>query len=188
MTAQQEDFVTWNGKNYIIAGISKGEIYTPVQHGIAPVQNYSGCWRGYYAVYVIEDNQLKLSDLWVDVDKETVDSAPLLNGIKPSSGNILFNLHYSKLNYALRYTGGLILVDELAQGYVDRSGFQPPWKFETAYELYLENGELTSFMNRSSDMKVFRAVVSQKLETNDEVFFKENPFYLKDRSYNPVVL
>lgn len=166
MTAQMSDTVLYRGQEYSLAGISEGEVFDISVLGLKPVGACTACWRGYQAVFAIVESQLVLHTLHVNLgrrddgqagDKST--AGPVINGTAPSPDKMkraFFNNHYEGLNYALEYSGGLLLADGFIRHLYVHMGFHPAWKYKQVIELIFAGGRLIEELDRSARMAEIR--------------------------------
>jgi len=175
MTAQIDDMFRYNGADFSVTGISRGELFDPSLLGLNPVGTCTACWRGYQAIFAVSQSHLILDTLQVNLlaDGEGYkrQDSPLINGVTPTGPRgeyDWFNNNYIGLNYHLEYTGGLLL----AEGFIDylyvHMGFHPAWKYTTVIELIFANGILQEEFDRSERMAEIRQkIIESHGETSD---------------------
>jgi hypothetical protein len=78
MTAQFNDTIRYQEKEYAIAGISTGELFHPADFGLFPIPASTTCWRGYLATFTVFESQLVLDTLSVRLQEK---QAPTISGI-----------------------------------------------------------------------------------------------------------
>lgn len=164
MTAQFQDIIRYQGEDYNLVGMSEEGLFEPEQYGMQPVSTCTACWRGYIAIYAVDDRKLLLSELLVNLNPfdekaPNASAAPLLNNVDPvkmTDEHGLFEYDYRNINLPLPYTGGLLI----AIGFIDElyvhMGFHPAWKYKQVHELIFEDGQLVSEADVSKKMKDVR--------------------------------
>jgi hypothetical protein len=163
MTAQINDLFIYKGEEFSIAGISEEELFVPQSVGLNPSMASTACWRGYQAIYSLQDSRLVLQSLLVKLVKgDCQEMHPVLG---PAIGNtapiqtlehVFFNNLYENLKLPLQYSGGILLAAGFIQNLYVHMGFHPAWKYERVMELSFEDGVLQSAENKSRQMKEFR--------------------------------
>ena len=164
MTAQISDFFLYRQNKFDIAGISEGELFDIATLDLQPQCSSTACWRGYQAIFGLDESQLVLDTLRVSLytilDNKgwRSDVGPIINGSSPSHDrdDDSFNNHYDKLKYPLTYSGGLLIARDLIYGLHVHMGFDSPWKYRTVVELTFEEGVLKHEFDRSQKMAEFR--------------------------------
>ena len=195
MTAQIDDSFLHHGIEYSIAGISAGKILDMPALGLRPTMGSTACWRGYQAVFALQEERLVLERLDVNLfeggegwPRGRELQGPVLNGVTPRPGpSGSFNNRYEGLGLPLEYSGGVLLgIGFIHELYV-HMGFHPAWKYERVVELVFERGILLREADRSRQLAEFRGMMSARaLEPGAEASpediarFVEETF---DRSY-----
>lgn len=190
MTAQFNDLFHYQEKDFSIAGISAGDLFSPADFGLFPIPASSACWRGFVAVYVISDSYLILDSLSVNLQERQAPT--IINGVAATDATVryrMFSHIYKDLNHRIPYTGGLLIAyDFISELYV-HMGFHPAWKYKEVFELTFENGLLVKELDRSewaaqerrNFLESSRDDQPDKMPTKKEVSdFVERAF---DRSY-----
>lgn len=174
MTAQINDTFRYREREYALAGISEGVLFDPSLLGLEPVATCTACWRGYQAVFALSGSRLVLDALHVNLVRPGMDvkseEGPMIHGVKPRSPRARddwFNSHYEGLDYALDYTGGLLLADGFIQRLYVHMGFHPAWKYERVVELIFDAGILVQEHDRSAQMAEVRRGYLELRSRND---------------------
>ena len=170
MTAQFPDSFIYNDKEYDLVAYSAEEPFNPTQLGFNPVGACSACWRGYIAKYSLEaDENLILKDLSLSLFEVTgmemkAIRGKSINGVLPAQDDHLsfLNNHYENINLSLRYTGGMLIVDDFIQDLYVHMGFHPAWKYREVHELIFEEGRLRSANDRSAEMAEIRKDLAER--------------------------
>jgi len=178
MTAQMNDLFHYRGRQYAVAGISRGVLFEPSVFGLEPIGRWSNCRRGYQAVFALAGSRLVLDELHVNLTKpekpvERMErlEGPIIHGVKPGEPRGKgdhFDNHYEGLNYPLKYTGGLLLADGFIFALYVHMGFHPAWKYERVVELIFEAGTLVQEVDRSEEMAEFRRGVLERAENEPD--------------------
>lgn len=172
MTAQFDDLFRYHRGDYSVAGISAGELFDPALLDLKPQGTCSACWRGYVATFGVAKRRLVLQALDVNLlNPQTFDvtEGPAINGVSPvvdHTESKLFNNSYSRLDYHLEYSGGLLLAQGFIRELYVHMGFHPPWKYERVIELTFEGGILQQEFDRSERMAEIREMICHR--TNEE--------------------
>lgn len=195
------DIFRHEGHDYLVAGMSEGDLFTPSDVGLSAVGVDTACWRGFQAILTIHDGQLLLSTLHINLQEHFGDDfsrklPPNINGIVPRipdrelelPGEVdPFNTHYDQLNHPLTYTGGVLLTHGFADGvHLEEMGFQEPWKYEMVIELTFNKGVFSDELNCSSQMQSIRQAQQADLTPNNSHSKQSNctmVFNVFDRSY-----
>ena len=77
MTAQMPDYLIYQDIKYIIPYGTNGPEFDPEEYGIKPTDLCSACWRGYWCVFAIQNETLKLKELYINSED---DKYPPING------------------------------------------------------------------------------------------------------------
>lgn len=171
MTAQIQDAFLYDGARYALAGISEGELFDVTSLGLRPVMASTACWRGYQAVFGLEDRRLVLDALHINLiardeakGAATRAEGPELRGVRPTPATErfdFFNNHYEGLKLPIEYTGGVLLADGFIRSLYVHMGFHPAWKYERVVELVFDGGLLTAEHDRSAKMAEVRERVAR---------------------------
>jgi hypothetical protein len=176
MTAQAHDSFRYLGEDFSIVGISGKGLFQPQDHGLKPVATSTACWRGFQCTYVLVDDRLRLSTVYVGLDPDATALAklgkgPELGGALPRHSrqmSALGSWFYKDPAVELRYCGGLLLgADFISELYV-HMGFHPAWKYRRVHELLFESGRLTKAVDRSEFMSQVRDRMSAKRPASRE--------------------
>ncbi|EDP98291.1 hypothetical protein U8527_20055 [Kordia algicida OT-1] len=118
-----------------------------------PFISFSACWRGFVAIFKIQNNKLLLKDL--RVFKET-ESPRIINGVKPKFVDFFDSkiLSYENINLELDYTGRM----QITKGYL-QFGLRPKFNIasnENITELVFSSGVLQKQEDLSELIEQFR--------------------------------
>jgi hypothetical protein len=119
-TRQQPDKFIYNGTEYDVLDIEfKNNFINIYSLGIRPILLHTGCWRGYFATYSInENNILVLNKLYTNNGNNINNKISEINGIMPivSTPERLIDeykdyriLTYENINLIINYTGYIII-------------------------------------------------------------------------------
>ncbi len=199
MTAQIQDVFLYEGRPFSLAGISEGELFDVTSLGLRPSMASTACWRGYQAVFAIDEGRLVLHTLHVNLLKSDRaprtyerEVGPVIHGAAPTPATEkydFFNNHYEGVKLPIEYTGGVLLADGFIRELYVHMGFHPAWKYERVIELIFDKGALVGEHDRSAKMSEIRERVRRSerepttdgLPTRDEIReFVERSF---DRRY-----
>lgn len=163
MTAQIDDMFRYRDTQYAVCGISECTLFDPSLFGLNPAGTCSACWRGYQAVFAVDDSRLVLDTLHVNLlvpgERYTREPGPPIDGVSPTGPHgehDLFNNHYTDLKVHLDYSGGVLLGHGFIRELYVHMGFHPAWKYTEALELVFENGVLEAEFDRSERMAQVR--------------------------------
>jgi hypothetical protein len=208
MTAQISDMFRYQEKEYLIVGIDEGKLFDISALNLKPSWPSTACWRGYQAVFAINQSRLVLDALHVHLrrpgegkNQHEREVGPVINGVAPSPSVkncpwedlISFNNHYEGLNHHLEYSGGLLLANWFNQSLC----IYPVWKYKTVIELIFEAGLLKQEFDRSERMAEIREIVdkyqemdsSNRIPLNEEIkLFVERAFDCSYRSYEKTLI
>lgn len=178
MTAQIDDLFNYNEKQYHTAGFSNGEPFNPENFRLFPRSACTGCDRGYFVEYALDDcNMLLLKDLQIslyrdDEEKWEYVKGKSINGIspyKPEKPILGFNNYYENINLPMSYTGGILIASDFIHELYVHMGFHPALKYKQIFELIFKNGCLESATDRSVETAGFRSSVDlDKIEPGTE--------------------
>jgi hypothetical protein len=159
MTAQLSDLFVYQDRKYDLAGISEGEIFTPESLGLHPIGHCTNCYRGYQAVFAVQDSRLVLKTLLAslyaaDPNQYEPLVGPAINGVQPvpDKKDGQFNNVYKDICHPIPYSGGVLIARSFINELYEHMGFHPPWKYRTVWELLFEDGLLTKAADRSKLM------------------------------------
>jgi hypothetical protein len=162
MTGQIPDSVAYRGGSYLICGVHGEGLFEPAAHRLAVVPLSTACWRGYVADYAVLDGTLSITQLLLGLSDESGDRlparrAPRLFGATPVRDRHYGGLRYTDLREPCRFTGGLLLGQDLVPGTYVHMGFQRYWKYAAVHELLLEEGRVVEEHDRSAGVARLRA-------------------------------
>ena len=168
MSAQSNDTLTFEGRDFEVTGVSRGLLFDPAGHGFRPVSTSTSCHQGYECRYSVDARGLMLQKLWINygefLDDGTFKPFPMpeFNGVVANENRNdpdvwYFSAVYSCVNLALDYTGELLVsADNLSdEGYF--RGYPLTWHFNCTLKLSFENGRLVGRKDLSDVMKIFDA-------------------------------
>jgi len=158
MTAQIPDTILIEDREYSIAGVNGGELFTPMVFGLNLVPTNSGCWRGYVCRYKISASRLVLDRLQLSLGGE---QGPPINGVSPSGAGT-WGLIYESLGLEMPFTGTILAAAGFIQELYVHMGFHPAWKYETVLEVVAEAGKVREVRNVSEQMRETRARMAGK--------------------------
>lgn len=162
MTAQMHDRFWLHQKNYSIVGVNGQALFEPQTIGVRTVPSITSCWRGFVCHYKIHNDYLVLDKLQMSLGPE---KGPIINGVSPSDSDgqyRAFNNVYEHLELEIKFTGGLLIADGFIQKLYVHMGFHPAWKYETVFELLIEDGHVLEVRDISSQMKQIREKTSEQ--------------------------
>lgn len=152
MTAQISDCVRVGSRDYNIAAIQNELPFSPFSYGLEAVGACTACWRGYYCLYEIADNALRLRDLNIWLDGEP----PVVNGVSAARSADYGCIAYQNVNIPVPYTGGIVLAADFIQEMYVHMGFHPPHCYRDVWEFVLEEGKVVKRQNCSAKMRQIR--------------------------------
>jgi hypothetical protein len=163
MTKQSVDTVAYRGEEFVLCHSSIGRRpFIPEDYGIPRGGGPTDCYRGCEAKLVVESNALYLEHARIYMDFADLQSVregkgPMLSGqqgqihknkcYRDLFGLIPFGTYwsedrsvdYSHLHFRLPFSGGILIGQELIQGYL----LQPfAFCLKQVYELVFDNGKL----------------------------------------------
>jgi hypothetical protein len=147
MTGQMPDTVVYQGAEYALIGLRGDPLPMPQDFGIEPASPHTGCYRGFVAGWLLEDNRFFLDNLtvWVESPAKLKDLPPI-NGIRPTKHG-----KYNQLRLPVPFTGTL----RLATGFIDdfyvHQGFQKPSAFKTVLDVKLVDGRVVEVKDLSEE-------------------------------------
>jgi hypothetical protein len=182
MTAQISDTVHYRSRPRSIAGINGSGLFDPAQQGIREIAAIStACWRGYHCVYVVADDALFLTEVYLGLTGKDRESAllgegPRVFGAVPRrylQHGHRQNLHTGEVSTSweasdfkvdgirepMAFTGGLLLGDRFIREMYVHMGFHPSYKFRVVHELIFDAGRLVAEHDRSARMAEFREML-----------------------------
>jgi hypothetical protein len=162
MTAQIPDAATYDGPDYVIAGIRGGALFNPREHGLRPRQVSTACWRGYQCQYGIEADQLWLEVACIsapgwDLHCADFTHAPELFGVRAKPGGPIFQLQFEGLHRPIEFSGRLLLARGFIRELYVHMGFHPAWKYRNVVECSFQGGMLSEVCDRSEAMATIRS-------------------------------
>lgn len=176
MSEQIPDYVKYNKENntkyskkkrYELAAVEKDWPFTPETYGYHPMDRFTACWRGFYALYEMDDRQLVLHSFFVTLDG-SVDRPPDLHGVSGKKGYGGF-WEYKQVNLPLGYSGGLILCADRVGPDEWFSDYECTHHFRDVLELRFEDGILTSKIDHSETMEEIRGFTDLSFQEKEEL-------------------
>jgi hypothetical protein len=158
MTAQIPDTILIEGKEYSIAGVNGGELFTPQALGLNPIPANTACWRGFVCRYAISAGRLVLDRLQLTLGAQ---QGPPINGVSPS-GKGIWGMIYENLGLEMPFTGTILAADGFIRELYVHMGFHPAWKYETVLEVVAEAGKVREVRDVSEQMRETRASMAGK--------------------------
>ena len=177
MSAQIGDIYKYQGKEYTVVALSSSIMFDPKDFGLEPHASSSACWRGYWCEYSIENDEIKLKDLYL-FNRD--NNYPPLNGKevspqefeelecygkkrkKPKKATLPAHFghrHYKDVDMPIAYTGRILLGDGFMQEYYIHMGFQRGWAYRKLIELVFEEGILLECNDLSHIAKTQREAI-----------------------------
>lgn len=161
MTAQISDKVLYLDQSYSLVGVDGAALFTPAEHGLAPVAVSTGNWAGFTCAYRVEGGRLYLDTVTVGLGAEDRDAiarggGPRVYGAAPSLDEAAHEAIYRDLSQLLSFTGTLTLGADFVWDMYVHMGFHPPWKYREVWDLVFEAGCLARAVDRSADMARLR--------------------------------
>jgi len=133
MSAQADDKLLWDGKEYICVGIEIwDDVFNPTDFGFKPGYVDTGCWSGYYLKLAIENNQLYFEELTIH-DED--GNYPDVNGVAGVDDGTGYH-RYKSIHKSLDYSNKLII----ASDYILPHGV-------TVLPMHLKDIQVLSFSN-----------------------------------------
>lgn len=179
MTAQIPDEIRYMEKDYVLVGVNGRGLHAPEDFGITSHSRTTACWRGYVMKYICVNDELKLDGFLVNTED------PLeINGIQPTTfkeGLGLFAYQYENLGLKTQFTGTLLIGRDFISDLYVHMGFQSPWAYKTVSELFVENGDIFSSVNRSQLMEKLRVKPSVRDRIPDPPAFEDLQRWVDDR-------
>ena len=161
MTAQAHDLVRWKSTDHLLVGVDGTGLFEPRDHGLETRPTTTANWRGWVALYGIEEERLTLLELHdVGLPGEMWDAPPRLFGVEAATES-RGSFRYPALNHPVAFTGRLIVAHGFIQEHYRHMGFHPAWKFERSWECSFDEGRLTGARDLSGEMRELR----RKIET-----------------------
>ena len=188
MTAQISDSFIFNGEDFSLTGFTDKIPFYPGDYAITPKGVSSACWRGFYRIFSIVNNELVLKKFNVnDANIENNISGPKINGVKPNlntKGRSFFNKSYENIDLKIAYTGSILIGKGFIRDLYVHMGFHPAWKFKKVFELTFDKGNLIETIDLSEKMvEVRKEVEKKKTIKNNEIEVNEIAKWIKE-SFN----
>lgn len=139
MTAQIQDRVIYQRRNYHLTAFRGGPLFEPAAHNLSPVPPHTACWRGWHGVYALRGDELILRHLYINL----LEEQPILFGVQPEVDRF-DGLRYRRVDIPVGFTGGMLLAKDFIQELYVHMGFHAPWKYREVQELIFEGGRMIS--------------------------------------------
>ena len=152
MTAQIPDTILIEAREYSIAGVNGGELFTPAAFGLNPMPTNTACWRGFVCRFKISDGGLLLDRLQLALGAE---QGPPINGVSPS-GVGTWGLVYEGLGVEMPFTGTILAAEGFIRELYVHMGFHPAWKYATVFEVVVDAGKVREVRDVSEQMGEIR--------------------------------
>lgn len=176
MTAQIGDEFMIQDRSYTMVALSNPIPFHPKEYGITVESRCTACWRGFWCVYDLSDDELILRDLYVNA-KDMV--FPEINGVSiQEKEDYLGHFVYSNLRLPISYTGKILVGDGFLWEYYIHMGFQRPWAYKTLLEFIFEEGILLDTVDRSNMARHLRNEIKKHPTTFYEKMTNNLPSYL----------
>lgn len=175
MTAQIGDIYKHKNKEYSIVAMSAPINFKPQDYGLNPQSRSTGCWKGYWCEYHIEDDKLLLKNFFMF---NRSGDYPLLNGVGvveqtyhealrfgldgKNPKKIMIEDHmghreYRNVNLPINYTGKILVGSDFIKDYYIHMGYQRAWAYKTLIEFVFEEGKLTETIDHSNMAEKIRS-------------------------------
>ena len=164
MTAQRHELLGYQGKKYSILAIENEFPFSPQDYGFNPVMLHTGCYRGYYSLFAVKENELLLDKLFVNQEEEL----PVWRGVEPVTGEDV-KWTYAGLDLPIDYTGGIIVGDGFLHKYYQHMGYQYPHCYEEVLEFKFTGGELEDVIDKSDEAEAAREVLEEEERSQKEI-------------------
>jgi hypothetical protein len=171
MTAQIMDSFDYKGASYDLVGCDGTGLVHPEMFGMRPSMIHTGCYRGYFARYAFEEDNLFLKEMTVGPvftliffqrRWKTIQGALPTLGQGGAEGAAV----YSGLSLPVPFTGRLLLARDFAREHYVHMGFQKPSAYETLVLLKLQGGKVTEARDLSEDNARRRGQFKERYERN----------------------
>lgn len=178
MTTQAADTFRHQEESFDVLDTSGVGLFIPAAHGLKCFPPSTGCWKGFVAQYVLQENGLALGSLQIQLDvPETFEDHPLIGPIfrgvraQPAEHSQFGLWHFHGLGMPLDYTGGILIGRQYLQEH--RIYLAPhAWNFRTMVELVFEKGRLVEELDHSERVaEVRRRILTEGKEP--PAFWKE---------------
>jgi hypothetical protein len=163
VTAQVPDFVQHQGKRYDVVGVSGEGLFRPSDWGMDPTPTSTACWRGFVALYKVEEDRLYLDQLEIGVaeafGKPAIEPVRVF-GTLPQEQPGGYEAHYRFEDAVVPFIGGLLLGDQFLHEFYVHMGFHPAWKYEEVLELVFREGHLERTIDHSERIAEIRSEIA----------------------------
>jgi len=177
VTAQIQDRVIFQDIKYEIIGVNGTGLFQPSDKGlrVAELSDVSDCYRGFHCTYMMEDDRLYLTTLFLLSD----DEPEPLSGVAPHrrmtevqiprwfrkpiiKEEPEFMFRYEGLRHAVAFKGRLLIGCDFIQDLFVHMGFQPVWAYRKVLECSFKTGVATEIEDRSQLLEDLRERISRE--------------------------
>ena len=167
MTAQSNNTLLFESKEYEVTAKCGGDLFDPKRFGFSPVPPHTGCWSGFNCLYAVEKDQLVLETLWICHGNPQAGYTrelwplPKFAGVAANERYDTENRYqefqgkYEQLNFPLDFSGSILISAENSTEGPNFRGFPRPWHFNTVRKLSFQAGHLRENRDVSSILKTF---------------------------------
>jgi len=157
MTAQRHELLGYQDKEYSILAIENKFSFSPQDYGFNPVMLHTACYRGYYCLYIVQEDDLLLDKLSINQEEEL----PIWRGVKPGREENE-GWSYAGLELPVEYTGGIIAGDGFIRKFYQHMGFQYPHCYEEVLEFKFNGGKLEEVKDKSQKAEEARRIIRDR--------------------------
>lgn len=161
MTAQRSDCVLFKEKKYAICGVKGEGLFDPRNFDIPTVWVQSCCWKGFYCLYSIEEEELRLVSFSTGYNglerikikygkgKEFLGQKPVLKDDSYA--------HYENLPcFRVNFTGSLLIGTDYIENLPRHGGVVQPFYFQEVLEVFIQNGKVQNIVDCSQQVSATR--------------------------------
>jgi hypothetical protein len=152
MTAQIQDVVKFDGRDYVITGVKGSTLPNPEQFGMLPVMMSTACYRGFINTYMVADGELFLTQMAV----RSSNGYKSVDGVDAKLDERFGHATYHDLMLPVPFSGGMLIARDFIGTLYVHMGFQKATSYETVIELLLDNGLITQSLNHSKKIAKLR--------------------------------
>jgi hypothetical protein len=182
VSGQIHDNFQYKSMEYSISAIEFPEQFLDIySFGIEPKEFSTACWRGYVATYAINGmNLLVLDKLYTNNGNNENNKAPLINGKLPrisTPEGLVDNYkdfreyNYENIDFAIHYTGSIIITRNFIQKRYVNMGFQSPVNYRNVLQITFVDGKFVDSNNLS---KIAASMRKGKLELAEKEIKETN--------------
>lgn len=163
MTAQIPDTFYYNGERYELVALDGEKFITPQDYGMNPLELNTGCYRGFYSTYEINNEGLFLKQMTLG---KVDEGWKPIQGIMPTPDKY-DNFSYKDLNLLTPLNGRIRLGQGFIEDLIVYHGFQEAIAYPTLLELTFVEGKLVANQDLSLENAQKRRAFTQGFETED---------------------